>query len=135
MLLALTTRATDLVPYIAMPVGVGYAIDAKGHRCPNALCVRDVVFAPHPQYPNKLRSNIGDTAGWERYKGDGLYRLVIDPNTGRVNQVTIIKSTGSKLLDTETMDTFKRWIFKPGRWNEVTIPISVRTKQVGVTVG
>jgi hypothetical protein len=49
--IAFTTRASEPVPYIAMPVGTGYALDAKGIRHPNALCLRDAVFAPHPQYP------------------------------------------------------------------------------------
>jgi len=131
-LTASTARASDCVPYIAMPVGIGYAIDAKGNHQPNALCVHDAVFAPHPQYPNKLRSNIGDSAAWSRYKGDGLYRLDIDLNTGRVSRVTIIKSAGLKTLDAASTDTFKRWLFRPGKWKEITVPIAVRTKWVGV---
>jgi TonB family protein len=122
-----------MVPYIAMPVGIGYALDAKGNRSPNALCVRDAVFAPHPQYPDQLRSNIGDSAAWTRYKGDGLYRLNIDLNTGRVSQVTIVKSTGSKILDATSSDAFKRWVFRPGKWKEITIPTAVHKKWVGMT--
>jgi outer membrane biosynthesis protein TonB len=76
--------------------------------------------------------NIGDTAGWARYKGDGLYRLDIDLNTGRVSQVTIIKSAGSKILDTASTSTFKLWVFKSGKWKEIAILIAVRTKAVGV---
>jgi TonB family protein len=127
-----TARASDCIPYIAMPMGIGYAIDAKGNHQPNALCVHDAVFAPHPQYPNQLRSNIGDSAAWSRYKGDGVYRLDIDLNTGRVSRVTIIKSAGSKILDATSTDTFKRWVFRPNKWKEITIPITVRTKWVGV---
>ncbi len=131
-LITFTARATDLIPYIAMPAGSGYAMDAKGNRCPNPLCVHDAVFAPRPQYPYQLRSSIGDTAGWTRYKGDGLYRLDIDLNTGRVSQVTIIKSAGSNVLDAASTSTFKLWVFKPHKWKEITIPITVRTKAVGV---
>jgi TonB family protein len=131
-LITFTARATDLTPYIAMPAGSGYAIDSRGNRCPNPLCVHDAVFAPRPQYPDQLRSSIGDTTGWTRYKGDGLYRLDIDLNTGRVSQVTIIKSAGSKVLDTASTSIFKLWVFKPGKWKEITIPITVRTKAVGV---
>jgi hypothetical protein len=53
--IAFTARASEPVPYIAMPVGIGYAIDAKGVRNPSALCLRDAVFAPHPQYPYGAR--------------------------------------------------------------------------------
>ena len=55
-LIAFTARGSEPVPYIAMPVGIGYAIDAKGIRHPNALCLHDAVFAPHPQYPYGTRS-------------------------------------------------------------------------------
>jgi hypothetical protein len=48
--IAFTARASEQVPYIAMPVGIGYAVDSKGVRHPNALRVRDAEFAPHPQY-------------------------------------------------------------------------------------
>jgi TonB family protein len=126
-LTAFTARASDLKAYIAMPVGVGYAIDAKGLRHPNAFCVRDAVFAPFPGY-------IGDYAVVTRYiQGDGLYRLNIDVNTGRVRQVTIIKSTGLARLDTASTSAFKQWVFKPGKWTEITIPTTVRKKWVAMT--
>ena len=95
-----------------MPAGSGYAIDSKGNRCSNPLCVHVAVFAPRPQYPYQLRSSIGDTAGWTCYKGDGLYRLDIHLDTGRVSQVTIIKSAGSNVLDAANTSTFKLWVSK-----------------------
>src|SRR5437773_12391960 len=109
-----------------MPAGSGYAIDSKGNRCSNPLCVHVAVFAPRPQYPYQLRLSIGDTAGWTRYKGDGLYRPDIDLNTGRVSQVTIIKSARSNVLDVATTSTCKLWVSKPHMWKELTIPIAVR---------
>jgi hypothetical protein len=133
-LTAFTARASEMVPYFAMPVGIGYAIDAKGVRHPNALCLRDAVFAPHPQYPDRpLRSSLGDSAAWTRYpQGNGLYRLDIDQRTGHVSRITIIKSTGSAVLDTASTDTFKVWVFRPGKWKEVTIPTTVRKAWVGL---
>ena len=50
-LIAFTARGSEPVPSIAMPVGIGYAIDAKCVRQPNALCLRDAVFAPHRNIP------------------------------------------------------------------------------------
>jgi TonB family protein len=132
-LIAFTARASEPVPYIAMPMGIGYAIDTKGVRHPNAFCLRDAVFAPHPQYPYQPPWNIGDSAAWTRYiEGNGLYRLKIDLNTGRVSQVTIIKSTGSAILDTASTSAFSTWVFRPGRWKEIIIPTTVRKKWVGV---
>jgi hypothetical protein len=44
-LIAFTASASEPVPYIAMPIDNGYAIDAHGKRQPNALCARDVIWA------------------------------------------------------------------------------------------
>jgi TonB family protein len=134
-LIAFTTRASEPVPYIAMPVGIGYAIDAKGVRHPNALCLRDAVFAPHPRYPYGPPLS-RDPVTWTRdIQGDGLYRLDVDLNTGRVSQVTILKSTGSAKLDTASTSAFKRWVFRPGTWKEIIMPTTVRKKWVGMRTG
>ena len=134
-LTAFTAKASEEIPYIAMPVGTGYAVDAKGARHPNAFCMHDAVLAPHPPYPyhsKSWESRSSDPGTWTRnIQGNGLYRLDIDLNTGKVNQVTIIKSTGSAILDTASTSVFKRWIFRPGEWKEITIPTTVRTKWIG----
>lgn len=127
-----TARASEQVPYIAMPVGIGYAIDARGVRHPNALCMGDAVFAPHPQYPYEAPL-ARDPVVWTRdLRGDGLYRLDVELNTGRIRQVTIIKSTGSAKLDNASTSAFKRWVFKPATWKEIIMPTTVRTKWVGM---
>jgi TonB family protein len=129
----LTSRASDPIPYIAMPVGIGYAKDANGVRHPNAFCLRDAIFTPRPAYPFQLESNIGDSVAWTGYiEGNGLYRLHIDLNTGRVSQVTIVKSTGSEMLDAASTGAFSTWIFRPGKWKAVIIPTTVRKKWVGI---
>jgi TonB family protein len=131
-LTAFSARASEEIPYIAMPVGIGYAVDVKGARHPNAFCLHDAVRAPHPHYP--YQASTRDPLTWTRdLKGNGLYRLNIDLNTGKVRQVTIIKSTGSKILDAASTDAFKRWVFKPGKWKEITIPTAVGKKWVGMT--
>ena len=38
-LTAFTVRASEEIPYIAMPIGIGYAVDVKGARHPNAFWV------------------------------------------------------------------------------------------------
>jgi hypothetical protein len=96
-LTAFTARASKETPYIAMPVGSGHAVDAKGVRHPNAFCLRDAVFAPHPQYP--YQSGSSDPAQWTRdIKGNGLYRLDIDLNhrssePNRNSQINRIKDS------------------------------------------
>jgi hypothetical protein len=132
-LIAFTARASEPVPYIAMPIDKGYAIDAHGKRQPNALCARDVVWACAPRYP--LRSRSSDPATWSRnFRGEGLYRLDIDLKTGRVSRTTTIKSAGSPILDRASTWAFNRWVFTPGKWSAMIIPTTVRVIWVPVLI-
>ncbi len=130
---AFMVSASEPVPYIAMPIDKGYAIDAHGKRQANALCARDVIWAYAPRYP--LRAPSSDPASWSRnFRGDGLYRLDINLKTGRVSQVTIIKSTGSSILDRISTRAFTRWVFAPGKWSAMIIPTTVRINWVPVLI-
>ena len=132
-LIALTARASEPVPYIAMPIDKGYAIDAHGKRQANALCARDVIWACPPRYPLRARSS--DPTSWSRnFRGDGLYRLDIDLKTGRVGRTTIVKSTGSAILDGASTWAFNRWVFTPGKWSAMIIPTTVRVTWVPVII-
>jgi hypothetical protein len=94
-LIAFTARASEPVPYIAMPIDNGYAIDSHGKRQPNALCARDVVWACPPRYP--IQSHSIDPTTWSRnHRGDGLYRLDINLKTGRVSRSDLLTDTPAK---------------------------------------
>lgn len=132
-LIAFTAGASEPVPYIALPIDNGYAVDAKGQRQRNALCARDVIWACAPRYP--LRSHSSDPSTWSRnHRGDGLYRLDINLKTGRVSRVTILKSTGSAALDKASTWAFGRWVFTPGKWSAMIIPTTVRVIWVPVLI-
>jgi hypothetical protein len=132
-LIAFTARASDPVPYVAMPIDNGYAIDAHGKRQPNALCARDVIWACAPRYPSRALSS--DPAGDARnHRRDGLYRLDIDLKTGRVSRVRIIKSAGLAILDRASTWAFSRWVFTPGKWSAMIIPTTVSIIWVPVLI-
>ena len=132
-LIAFTARASEPVPYVAMPIDNGYAIDAHGKRQPNALCARDIIWARAPSYP--LRAQSSDPSSWSRnFRGDGLYQLDIDLKTGRVSRVTVIKSTGSAVLDRLSTAAFGRWVFTRGKWLAMIIPTTVRVTWVPVLI-
>jgi TonB family protein len=75
----------------------------------------DLVVYRLPEYPYEERAR--------RHKGDGLFRITLDPKTGLVTQVTVIKSTGFALLDNSAVAAIRKWRWKPGRWKEVDMPI------------
>jgi len=131
---AATAFAGHWVPHIAMPAGIGYATDVKGARHSNTVCVRDALFAPSPRCPRgKPSSQDWEHINWEQVESDGLYRLDIDLITGRVTNVTIVKS-GTKQLNDLSILAFKLWRFKPGKWREIIIPTTMRKKWEGVIV-
>lgn len=132
-LIAFTAGASEPVPYIAMPIDNGYAVDAHGKRQPNALCARDVIWACAPRYPARALSS--DPASDARnHPRDGLYRLDIDLKIGRVSRVTIIKSAGLAILDRASTWAFNRWVFTPGKWSAMIIPTTVRIIWVPVLI-
>jgi TonB family protein len=126
--LAQVAPAGQMLSYIAMPIGIGHATDAKGVRYPNAICMKDVLDSVGPLYP--YYANVGCEA--REVQGSGMFRLRIDANTGRVSQITIIKSMGDQGLDDACINAFKRWVFRAGKWQEVVIPTTVRKKWLAV---
>jgi TonB family protein len=67
---------------------------------------KDTISAPDPDYPIKAQ-HLG-------YQGQGIYRLMINPKTGIVDEVKVMKSTHSRELDASAVMTLFTWKFKPG---------------------
>jgi TonB family protein len=74
------------------------------------------VSAPRPEYPYEARR--------QRITGDGVVAMIVDPVTGNVSDVSILRSTGSPFLDSAAVTGFRRWRFKPGTVSSVTCPIT-----------
>ena len=67
---------------------------------------KDTITAPDPEYPIKSQ-HLG-------YQGQGIYRLVINPKTGSVDEVKVMKSTHHRELDASAVMTLFNWKFRPG---------------------
>ena len=74
-----------------------------------------LVYAPQPTYPYTARK-----AG---IKGSADFRIRFDEG-GNANKVEIIKSTGNRPLDTNTIYYLKFWRIAPGNESELIVPIS-----------
>jgi TonB family protein len=99
------------------------AVDAKGVRHSSKKYGRnlppwfhDRVKALAPDYPFRDRAR--------RNEGQGIFRLTLDLKTGEVIRVTMLKSTGFATLDRSTIAAFRRWLWKPGKWKEIEMPIT-----------
>lgn len=72
--------------------------------------------APRPEYPYEARR--------QHATGSGIALLTINPQTGFVTEVQMLRSTGNAGLDYAAMSGFRRWRFKPGTVSSVQTPIT-----------
>ena len=70
---------------------------------------------PPPDYPRAAR-----VAG---HQGKGWFELTIDFTTGHVTRVSVLKSTGSKILDDSAVAAFQKWQAKPGMIRRAVFPV------------
>jgi TonB family protein len=83
------------------------------------LYKRYVVYAPEPQFPMAaLRRGA---------HGTGVFLLKINPKTGLVEEVKVLKRVGDGGLTAEAVWALLKWRFRPGTVTSVKIPISFGT--------
>jgi TonB family protein len=56
-------------------------------------------------------------------KGRGVYRLTINPKSGLVDELKIVKSTGYKELNELAAKALLQWKFQPGSPSPVEVPV------------
>jgi TonB family protein len=83
---------------------------------------KELVKTEAPAYPEVAKR-------WH-VQGAGLYRITVDPSTGRVVNVAIVKSTGFGVLDASAMRALRAWRWRPGtKLRQVNIPIRFTLNQ------
>jgi protein TonB len=87
-----------------------------------------------PQFKQEPAENLGSyflkrhlpnyptIAGTLHKKGSGWFRLNIDPATGKVTEVKVLKSTGIKILDDSAAVAFMQWKAKPHLLDHAILP-------------
>lgn len=75
-----------------------------------------VAYAPRPVYPYEARR--------QRVTGSGVALLTVDQTLGTVTDVLMAQSCGNAILDNSTLDTLRRWRFKPGSTARVQVLIT-----------
>jgi len=74
-----------------------------------------VIKFVYPEYPPKLRGY-----GWD---GKGRFLLKVNPKTGDVDEVKVLRSTGHVLLDEFSAKAFFQWKFQPDVVTRVQVPV------------
>ena len=64
------------------------------------------VSTPQPKYPEAARLR--------RITGLGYFKLRVNRATGRVTEITVLRSTGNQLLDASAISTLRQWRFRGG---------------------
>jgi protein TonB len=74
------------------------------------------LHSQRPEYPYEARR--------QKITGDGIVAMAVDPTSGHVSRVSMLKSTGNPFLDNAALSAFRRWRFKPGTVTSVTCPVT-----------
>lgn len=74
------------------------------------------VSAPLPEYPYEAKQ--------ANVTGNGVCVMTVDTASGKVTDAMMAQSTGNRVLDKVTTETFRRWRFKPGTVSQVRVPIT-----------
>jgi TonB family protein len=94
----------------------GVRHEAKDYPKGHLPWMDDAIKKVAPEYPK-----------WDRMRhhgGFGLYRVTVDAKSGTVTTVKIIESTGVPTLDESAMKAVRQWVWSPGKWKEIDIPIA-----------
>jgi len=81
----------------------------------------DIIKAVPPEYSRWERS--------QRHHGKGMFGMLLDPATGAVTKVEVVKSTGVHRLDEGTIRSLRHWRWKSGKWKEIEIPVTFELKK------
>jgi len=100
---------------------------ARGDPKPKRVFYLDVseyvpTHSSPPEYPREAREN--------GLMGKGVAVLKVDPATGRVTSVSMVKSTGHEILDNAALRAFRQWRYRPGGITTFEIPIQFTRKGV-----
>jgi TonB family protein len=93
-------RALIAVLFATVVTAVGQApVESQG-KPTKAIAI----FAPKPKYPESLKKRgIG---------GQGEFVMHVEPKTGLVTSVDVVKSTGVRALDDSVVHAFREWRFE-----------------------
>ena len=93
---------------LADPEGRSYVEKVRAAR-------RFATYSPMPTTPTGL---------WRSYfrGGYGVYRMIVDSNTGRVVEVKVVDTSSSARIDDTAIKAFRQWRFRPHTVTSVTVP-------------
>jgi TonB family protein len=86
-------------------------VRTKGH----SLWLHNALYWSLPEYPREARE--------KGLTGKGVAVVKVDPATGSVTSASMVTSTGYEILDSATLQSVRRWRFRPRSITTLEIPI------------
>jgi TonB family protein len=86
-------------------------VRTKGH----SLWLHNTLYWSLPEYPREARE--------KGLTGKGVAVVKVDPATGSVTSASMVTSTGYEILDSATLQSVRRWRFRPRSITTLEIPI------------
>ncbi len=81
-------------------------------------------ITPATRTEKKARAKKREPSKHANITGSGVCLMLVDIASGTVTKATMTQSTGNRVLDKVTTDTFRRWRFKPGSVSQVRVPVT-----------
>lgn len=106
-----------IVSLIAMQVGL-FSADAQRHGTNPIVTTGSpagLIKKIEPEYPVAIVIHGA--------KGRGVFRLTINPKSGLVDELKIVKSTGYKDLNELAAKALLQWQFQPGTRSPIEVPV------------
>lgn len=86
-----------------------------------------IIHAPIPE-------GSATEGGRIRIVTEGIYRLIINPRTGVVDEIKVIRRSAIKRLDANAVIGLSKWKFRPGTLKQIDVPVLFRGRDVWVTL-
>jgi periplasmic protein TonB len=103
-------KKTPVAP-VVRSTGIG-----SGRATQSGFAKALALYAPRPSYPYQARRG--------NVTGSGVAELSVNSGNGNVIDAHMAQSTGSAVLDNATIETLRRWKFKPGVASNIAVPIT-----------
>ncbi len=91
-----------------------------------------VVSAPYGTSPpwaadiiKEVRPHLSASERTKHHSGEGLFRVILDPDTGTVRRIVVVKSSGYPGIDESVIDALRQWRLRPRKWKEFEIHVGL----------
>jgi TonB family protein len=91
-----------------------------------------VIIAPYRTSPpwatdiiKEVRPHLPASERGKNHRGEGLFRVILDPGTGTVRRVVVVQSSGHRGIDESVIDALRQWRLRPRKWKEFEIHVGL----------